>query len=69
MNPILSVDPANTTSFATLTGPLAVLLLGFAVDHRMWPLFESIATHPPVVVLIFNGARVKILAPEFAMLV
>jgi len=69
MDPFLSVDPAKTTSFATLTGPLAVLLLGFAVDHRILPVFESIATHPPVVVVVFNGARVKFLAPEFAILV
>lgn len=63
------VDPPNRTPLATLTGPDEVALLGFAVDHRILPLQGSIATHPPEVVILLDGLRVKLLAPELAMFV
>lgn len=69
MEPSGFVDPANKTPLATLTGPEEVALLGLAVDHMIFPLPGAIATHPPQVVMLVDGFRVKFLLSELAMLV
>ena len=67
--PSLYVDPAKTTPLATVTGPLAVALLGSAVDHSTFPVRASMATQPPPVVMAVDGLRVKLRALELTMLV
>lgn len=67
--PFASVDPPNKTPLATLTGPAENALLGLAVDHRTSPLRGSIAAHPPEVVTLLDGFRVKFLPPLLIMLV
>lgn len=69
IGPVPLVEPANTTPLAKLTGPLAVALLGFAVDHKMFPFVAFIDTHPPLVVVIFDGFRVNVVCILFAMFV
>lgn len=57
--PLGATDPANTTPLVTDTGPSAESLLGFAVVHRISPVFASKATQPPAVVVLLDGASLN----------
>jgi hypothetical protein len=67
--PFEATEPAKTTPLATVTGAWAVSLLGFAVDHTIFPVSASRATHAPAVVIRFDGARVKLFRWPLAMFV
>ena len=69
IGPVGCVDPAKRTPLAMVTGPLVLALLGLAVDHRVLPVLASIATHPPALVIVLDGLRVKFLPSLLRMLV
>jgi hypothetical protein len=69
IGPLEATDPAKTTPLATVTGPLEVSLLGFAVDHAISPELASRATHAPAVVFRLDGLSVKLSRLLLAMFV
>lgn len=69
IGPVGCVDPAKRTSLLIVTGPFVLALLGFPVVQRIFPVLASIATHPPAVVIVLDGFRVKFFRSLLTMLV
>jgi hypothetical protein len=63
------IKSSKTTPLATTTSWYVMLLFGVSMDHKMVPLFASIATHPPSFVTSFDGRNVKLLLWKLIMFV